>query len=449
MSCEKRETRIAIIEFPGTNCERESAAAIWRAGMQPVHFRWNRDPAELASFDGYLIAGGFSYEDRSRSGIIAALDPLIPCLKAETERGKPLIGICNGAQILVETGMVPGLENYRPGAALAANRRIRNGELIGTGFYNAWVSVAMETAPKNCAFTSSLKAGEPLRIPAAHAEGRFIIPEALLQLMKQNRQILFRYTDDRGDCVDEFPVNPNGSVYNIAGICNAAGNVLALMPHPERCEAGDPIFTSMHAYIKTLATGGYRQEERSLPGISFHDPIAGNGNKEYTLPSDARAITVELIITDNEAVSVEKALRQRGIPISVTRQTHWEIAFSPDTPDEQVSTLLAEILASGELYNANKEYTVSGEFKETTHLTRTILIRDRDGEDSVGEHKRHALQKWFGIESVANVRRGILWILAPETDDPEEGRRLCDEAEETHIFTSQFANRRFTYAGNV
>src|SRR5579872_7303913 len=100
---------IAIIQFPGSNCERETMLAVRRAGMTPVEFLWNESPLKLREMHGYIIVGGFSYEDRSRAGIIAALDPIMQELAAQSELGKPILGICNGAQVLVETGLVPGL----------------------------------------------------------------------------------------------------------------------------------------------------------------------------------------------------------------------------------------------------------------------------------------------------------------------------------------------------
>src|SRR5437870_1035688 len=131
--------RIGIIQFPGSNCERETMLAIKRAEMEPVEFLWNESRDKLREMDGYVIVGGFSYEDRGRAGIIAALDPVMQEIKAQSEKGKPILGICNGAQILVETGLVPGLADDVVGMALTDNKRMRDGIVLGTGYYNAWV----------------------------------------------------------------------------------------------------------------------------------------------------------------------------------------------------------------------------------------------------------------------------------------------------------------------
>src|SRR5688572_427484 len=119
--------RIAVVQFPGSNCERETMLALTRAGMEPVEFLWNQEQEQLRSFAGYVLVGGFSYEDRSRSGIIAALDPVMQIIREESQQGKPVLGICNGAQILVEAGLVPGLANYKLGAALTNNKQISKG----------------------------------------------------------------------------------------------------------------------------------------------------------------------------------------------------------------------------------------------------------------------------------------------------------------------------------
>ena len=214
--------KVAIILFPGTNCHDESFRAIKKAGMQPEIFRWNDDFAKFKAFDGYFIAGGFSYEDRVRSGAIAARDPLMSVIKEEAAGGKPVIGICNGAQILVEAGLIPGLEANHLGASLAWNNH---------GYLNIWTRIKNESQPGSCAFNNFAQ-GYHFALPIAHGEGRFVVPQEILDQLIQNNQTVFRYCDD-GEVKDEFPINPNGSVYNLAGVCNPVGNVLALMPHPK------------------------------------------------------------------------------------------------------------------------------------------------------------------------------------------------------------------------
>ena len=119
------EIDIGIIQFPGSNTERETIQACKRVGLNPIEFFWNDSPDQLSQLKGYIIIGGFSYEDRSRAGVIAALDPILNKIKLESEKGKPVVGICNGAQILVESGLVPGSNNYNIGAALTNNKGLQ------------------------------------------------------------------------------------------------------------------------------------------------------------------------------------------------------------------------------------------------------------------------------------------------------------------------------------
>ena len=129
------ESKIGIIQFPGSNTERETIMACDRVGLQPIEFLWNDDPSKLSDLDGFVIVGGFSYEDRSRAGVIAALDPIMHQIQLESEKGKPVLGICNGAQILVESGLIPGSVENQIGVALTDNKRVRGGQVVGVGYY--------------------------------------------------------------------------------------------------------------------------------------------------------------------------------------------------------------------------------------------------------------------------------------------------------------------------
>ena len=177
---------IGVVQFPGSNTERETSLAIKRVKMNPVEILWNSKPDLIKECHGYIITGGFSYEDRSRAGVIASLEPIINILKNESKKGKPIFGICNGAQILVESGLVPGTSDDQTSVALADNKRIKSGEVVGTGYYNAWANLKLTIPPNSTAFTRYLSENEMINIPFAHAEGRFIIPDDLLEEMKIN-----------------------------------------------------------------------------------------------------------------------------------------------------------------------------------------------------------------------------------------------------------------------
>ena len=220
--------RVAVVSIPGTNCEAESVRALERAGLSAEIHPWSHPAEELRSFQAYLLPGGFAWQDRVRAGALAAKDPRIEVLAEEAERGKPVLGICNGAQVLVEAGLVS--PQGQIDLALARNRM--DGR---AGYYSRWVYLRVEDTP--CVFTRTLERGTVLPMPMAHGEGRFASrsPRRLTALL-EGGQVPFRYADARGEVAEDFPANPNGSPHAIAAVCNARGNVLALMPHPERAQ---------------------------------------------------------------------------------------------------------------------------------------------------------------------------------------------------------------------
>ena len=219
---------VAIIQFPGVNCEYETASAVRSIGLTAEIFRWNEDPALLDECTGIILPGGFSYQDRIRAGVVAAKDRIMDKVSDLARNGRPVLGICNGAQVLVESGLIPGIHWEKVDLALAPNVMADR-----EGYYCNWVHLRREKS--HCLWTGRYLEGEVIPIPIAHAEGRFVTEDAsVLREMKDNAQIALRYCDAAGTIVESFPVNPNGSVENIAGVSNRAGNVLAMMPHPER-----------------------------------------------------------------------------------------------------------------------------------------------------------------------------------------------------------------------
>ncbi len=223
-----RKPNIAVIYFPGNNCEEESLKAVLASGMDGKIVRWNERKG-IEKYDGFVIPGGWAYEDRIRAGVIAAKDPIFDIIRKEAENGKPVLGICNGAQALVECGMIPGLKD-KVEMALAPNKNP-----FVSGYYCTWVFVKNNESKGRCAFTKFTEKDEMIPIPIAHGEGRFITKDKeLLDKLIKNKQIIFRYSTKDGKIEDNFPTNPNGAIYNIAAICNKKGNVMAIMPHPER-----------------------------------------------------------------------------------------------------------------------------------------------------------------------------------------------------------------------
>jgi phosphoribosylaminoimidazole-succinocarboxamide synthase len=409
---------IGVIQFPGSNCERETIRSISRAGMTPVPFLWNEPTDQLSRCDGYVIVGGFSYEDRSRAGVIAAHDPLMKTIIVHAERGKPVLGICNGAQILVESGLVPGCKNYALGAALSQNKQSDGDTIVRQGFYNEWVHLRMTAPTASSVFTRHLEHRSVMRVPVAHAEGRFIIPKELLQEIKDMNQIVFQYSDQHGHIVDQFPINPNGSLMSIAALGNPAGNVLAIMPHPERSDDGLPLFTSMRDYIQSSHRTAHTFLQTNPPRKKV---------STYIPPMSASELITELIITDNAAKSVEQAVRQGHPSVSVSRFDHWMIGGDTNAQD-----------VGSQLYNENKERPVNLEKTANEH-TAYLLVQDKD--DLRGMRARQSIER-SGKARVGQVRYGTLWKLSFAESATD---KKIEEIINTHIFHNPYSQHCMRY----
>jgi phosphoribosylformylglycinamidine synthase len=207
---------VAVIRCPGSNCDEDALRAA-EAGGARARFVWHRE-SSLGGADAVILPGGFSYGDYLRSGAIARFSPVMDAVRAHAAAGGPVLGICNGFQVLLECGLLPG--------AMLRNRDVR--------FHCEFVTVAVER--RDTPFTGRCREGQRLRIPIAHGEGNYYAPPDVIDELERTGRVVFRYVDSDGQ--RSVAANPNGSVHNIAGICNARRNVVGLMPHPERaCEA--------------------------------------------------------------------------------------------------------------------------------------------------------------------------------------------------------------------
>ncbi|MEM2454482.1 MAG: phosphoribosylformylglycinamidine synthase subunit PurQ [Candidatus Bathyarchaeia archaeon] len=238
----RREIKVCIIRVGGTNCDAETKRSFEDLNVKATIHHINelsRKKDLLFEYQILVFPGGFSYGDYVRAGAILAkiiMARIGAGIKAFVDEGRPILGICNGFQILIEAGLLPGLNGISeyPEAALATN--------VPAGYRCMWVYLRHESSGK-CAFTWLIHKGAILRIPVAHAEGRFILPkekeEEFLKKLINNDQIVFRYCHENGDPAEGgFPANPNGSFYDIAGICSPDGTIFGLMPHPERAYYG-------------------------------------------------------------------------------------------------------------------------------------------------------------------------------------------------------------------
>ena len=382
--------KIAIIQFPGSNTERETIQACLRVGLSPIEHLWNKPYTTLSEYDGYIIVGGFSYEDRSRSGIIAALDPIIERVRLESLKGKPVLGICNGAQILVESGLVPGLKNKQVGIALTENKRMVENEVIGVGYYNAWTYLKPFSKVKSCSFTLEIRPDDLFFIPLAHGEGRFVLQRGLYEQLKKNNQIPFKYCNENGEIIDQFPTNPNGSEKNIAAVCNADGNIMAIMPHPERSKNGDKIFKSMKSYIS-------KKVLLSKKHIDFGDRRLILNQFQPDLKKTRWLINQ--IITDNEADTVEKTLNNLGLNVSISKMIFWEVDI-----ENEKKAVLDKVKETGLLFNPNKEFIDQINFKNSFLY---LLIFKK--EDMVSKSIFNSLHNHFNLKQIISLKRGVLW----------------------------------------
>lgn len=221
-----------IVIFPGSNCDHDCYHVLRQVFNQNVQFIWHKEERIDKKFRVIILPGGFSYGDYLRTGAIARFSPVMKAVERFAKNGGLVLGICNGFQILLEAGLLSG--------AMMRNKDLK---FICK---NVYVKVEKTDIP----YTKACKKSQVLKIPIAHAEGNYYADPEILKSLEENRQIVFRYSTRNGEITEES--NPNGAVNNIAGICNKEGNILGMMPHPERCsemvignEDGRLIFESL------------------------------------------------------------------------------------------------------------------------------------------------------------------------------------------------------------
>ena len=231
--------RFAVLQFPGSNCDQDCVHVLRNVLGQDAGFLWHKEES-IGNVDAVVVPGGFSYGDYLRTGSIAQFSPVMNAVKAFAKDDGLVIGICNGFQILCETGLLPG--------ALVRNRSLQ--------FRCEHVHLKVPTT--DSPVTREVPEGKGLRVPIAHGEGCYFADEKILAKLQANHQILFQYTTEAGELTDD--ANPNGSLLNIAGICNEGRNICGMMPHPERAsedilgeDDGRLVFESMLRHLEARA----------------------------------------------------------------------------------------------------------------------------------------------------------------------------------------------------
>ncbi|MCH7803339.1 MAG: phosphoribosylformylglycinamidine synthase subunit PurQ [Acidobacteria bacterium] len=223
--------KFGVVIFPGSNCDHDTHHVLKSVLGQETVFLWHQD-TDLQDVDTVILPGGFAYGDYLRCGAIAKFSPILESVRRHAQDGKLVVGICNGFQILQEAGLLPGVMLRNAGLRFVCR--------------HVW----LRTENNQTLFTNACQEGQVLKIPIAHNEGNFFISKQELAELQENQQIVFRYSDAQGDVIPE--ANPNGSIDSIAGVMNRQGNVMGMMPHPERAseallnsEDGRFIFKSM------------------------------------------------------------------------------------------------------------------------------------------------------------------------------------------------------------
>ena len=231
--------RFAVVVFPGSNCDDDAFYAAKHVLGQEAEFVWHKDES-LGAADVVILPGGFAHGDYLRTGAIARFSPIMAAVKAFADAGGPVLGVCNGFQILLEAGLLPG--------AMLRNR--------GLKFICEHVGVRVEET--DTPFTAACRMGQVLRIPINHGEGNYFASDDVLDALERERRVIFRYVDASGQAT--AAANPNGAARNIAGLCNERRNVVGMMPHPQRaCEpvlgSGDGLVL-FESVVQALVAGG-------------------------------------------------------------------------------------------------------------------------------------------------------------------------------------------------
>jgi phosphoribosylformylglycinamidine synthase len=231
----------AVLQFPGSNCDQDCVHVLKNVLGHTAWLAWHKDTS-LGSADAVFVPGGFSYGDYLRTGAIARFSPIMQAVQSFAAQGGPVLGICNGFQILTEAGLLPG--------ALVRNRSLQF----------RCEQVFLRTENRQTPFTRAISEGKLMRVPIAHGEGCYFADTETLAQLNSGGQVLWRYVDARGNATESS--NPNGSLENIAGVCNATRNVAGLMPHPERASEdllgsadGRAIFESLIAWLGEKSAG--------------------------------------------------------------------------------------------------------------------------------------------------------------------------------------------------
>ncbi len=367
--------QIALLKGQDFRSENEIIGALSRAGMFAQILSWNESAKQLSDFQGFIITGDDISQGYPRPGVLAAFSPMMQALFEQSKLGKPILGIGNGAHILVEAGLVPGLERNQLGLALTDNE---------SDFHPAQINIRLSKGYQWNAFTRHLSPQTIFQITSSVNPARFMIPPVLLAEIERNGLDVFQYCNDRGVIASD---------HSIAAIANKTGNVMAMLPHPEHTKQGEAIFTSMREYIvkrciSPSVTLDY--QPRFLPLKKYH----------------ASAYTFEYVTSMAEmdpcAITVENVLFENDMPVKIKRAIHWEIQCDSES-------IFEEVKSTGVLSGDNQKAIIHLEAMKEPQQT-VFLVRPK--EDILGLQKLETLKNNFGLEGIQKISYSTLWYIS-------------------------------------
>ena len=295
--------------------------------------------------------------------------------------------MCNGAQILVESGIVPGNNGFDTIVSLSENKRVKSGQVVGTGYYNTWCYLKSNKESVS-AFVDKSDNGL-LHVPIAHAEGRFMMDKKLQEIVETANLAVYHYCNEDGVIINDFPVNPNGSIDNIAALGNVAGNVMAIMPHPERTHIGDPIFRSLNSFLNSDDVFSYKALNYKSKKINI---------SPFKKSKKTTELLISMIIADNEAISVEKCIERLGkTDANIKKYLHLEI-------EHDGALDIESIYETDVLFNPSKEFIATNVDRGSGSR---FLVREK--ENIGGRKMKETLQKRFGFNNITNILKGTVW----------------------------------------
>jgi len=415
--------KIAVLTFPGMNCEVETARAIKKSGLKSEIILWNSKAKLLQKFDGCVLPGGFSFEDRGRSGMVASKEEILQTVKQMADQEKPILGICNGAQVLIESGLAPDLRGEKKiEASLGMNKRVNEkGKILGTGYFHKWVYIKSTASIRRSAFNFF---DFIFHLPIAHGEGRFQFSTEIGKAILKNQQNIFSYCDNKGEIKENFPINPNGSYKNIAGISNKLGNVLALMPHPERnLQSCQPIFLSMRKYLSNKKL--FSLNKKLILNLPLNKKKSAQKNDYLKIKKFPIQFFITLKITDNSEKTIEKTLQKvyKNQNIKIKRRLFWGF----ESIEKDLKKTALKIIKSGEVFNENKENLIiklkdkyftfnQGKLIENDFCLEKNSFLALEKENFIAKEKSEKISKNFSI-NLKEISHAIIWSFLKKPQD--------------------------------